>query len=186
MGTPCSLLPTSLLLSLRSCCILSHPLSGDQCDVPQPLSWPGGCEPVLSGVKAAPAGAQPVGAFVAQGLVDSEEGIPLPCLASLGDEKQGPPPSLQAQFLFWFSCLPQPSPSQPSSAVFPAVRCCEWVQKHSFQLGKPQRLQAPWVCLWASAVGWARASQSQKMQWGLLWVDLFLSVLGSTGSKSSV
>lgn len=180
---PRSLLPTSPLLSLQSFCISSCLPSRDRCDVPQLLSWPGWCKLVLSGAKAAPPGAQAVGAFVARGPVDSEESLPPPCLASPGDEKQGPPPSLRALFLFWFSCLPQPSPSQPSSAVFPAARCCEWVQKHPLQLGKPQQLQTPRVCLWASAVGWAWASQSQKMRWGLLWVGPFLSVLGSTGRK---
>lgn len=44
----------------------------------------------------------------AQGLLDPEENIPPPCLASPGHEKQGPRPSLPALFVFWIFCLPEP------------------------------------------------------------------------------
>lgn len=105
----------------------------------------------------------------------------LPALPHLGMKSKDPslPPS---QLCLCFGFFVSPSPPWLFSLHCDAVSGFTNIPSSRASPSSSKLL----ICLGALAVGWVWASQSQKMQWGLLQVGPVLSLLGSAGINTSV
>lgn len=105
----------------------------------------------MLGVKAAPG---------LQLLLGTLQGIP----ALSGWKTRIPPPPPLSELCFCFVFYTSPSPPYPPSPPMTGFRSSP-SSGASPGMGMGG-IQIPGVCLWASAVGWARTSQGPNMQQG--------------------